>query len=199
MILGKANRYVVEKSSPAGAEEKLHARDGNRGRTQLLRLCHACGDIGLWWTTLDPLSCNRSELAKSMFVVCIAYQVVAEIIACGSPVKRLQFRHVPPGTGDTYQSVKLPVPGGSAKNRPSAVDFGRRQPIEGEIDRRRSIEGEIATDALRCRCSRLSLPLSPTDESDDLRSFLPLSLYMQFLPLSRERTASSFATEGRPM
>ncbi|RRT57541.1 hypothetical protein B296_00047204 [Ensete ventricosum] len=30
-----------------------------------------------------------------------------------------------------------PLPGGSAKNRPSAVDFGRWQPIEGEIDRRR--------------------------------------------------------------
>ncbi|RWW46322.1 hypothetical protein BHE74_00047765, partial [Ensete ventricosum] len=29
------------------------------------------------------------------------------------------------------------LPGGSAKNRPSVVDFGRWRSIEGEIDRRR--------------------------------------------------------------
>ncbi|RWW05402.1 hypothetical protein GW17_00031324 [Ensete ventricosum] len=34
------------------------------------------------------------------------------------------------------------LPGGSAKNRPSTVDFGRRGSIEGEIDRGRSIERE---------------------------------------------------------
>ncbi|RZS11233.1 hypothetical protein BHM03_00042552 [Ensete ventricosum] len=32
--------------------------------------------------------------------------------------------------------------GGTAKNRPSVVDFGRQRAIEGEIDRRRSTEGE---------------------------------------------------------
>ncbi|RRT32893.1 hypothetical protein B296_00058438, partial [Ensete ventricosum] len=37
------------------------------------------------------------------------------------------------------------LPGGTAKNRPSAVDFGRQQPIEGEIDCRQSIEGEIGS------------------------------------------------------
>ncbi|RWW47730.1 hypothetical protein BHE74_00046250 [Ensete ventricosum] len=35
-----------------------------------------------------------------------------------------------------------PLPGGFAKNQPSAVDFDRRRPIDGEIDRRRSIEQE---------------------------------------------------------
>ncbi|RWW09129.1 hypothetical protein GW17_00027399 [Ensete ventricosum] len=38
-----------------------------------------------------------------------------------------------------------------------------------------------------------SLPLSPPNEFDDPRSFLLLSLHVQFLPLLRERTASSFA------
>ncbi|RZS03889.1 hypothetical protein BHM03_00034123 [Ensete ventricosum] len=33
--------------------------------------------------------------------------------------------------------------GGSAKNRPSAIDFSRQRPIEGEIDRRQSIYREI--------------------------------------------------------
>ncbi|RWV90858.1 hypothetical protein BHE74_00049043 [Ensete ventricosum] len=61
----------------------------------------------------------------------------------------LQFRPVPPSMG-RYISVRqvagtrtARLPSGSAKNRPSTVDFGRRRPIEGEIDRRRSIEGEI--------------------------------------------------------
>ncbi|RWV92972.1 hypothetical protein GW17_00044603 [Ensete ventricosum] len=49
--------------------------------------------------------------------------------------------------GDTYQSVRLLVrrPADTKRyrqNRPSAVDFERRQSIEGEIDRRRLIEGE---------------------------------------------------------
>ncbi|RZS21866.1 hypothetical protein BHM03_00054595, partial [Ensete ventricosum] len=38
--------------------------------------------------------------------------------------------------------VDCPLLGGSAKNRLSAVDFGRWRPIEEEIDRRRSIEEE---------------------------------------------------------
>ncbi|RWW09616.1 hypothetical protein GW17_00026885 [Ensete ventricosum] len=35
-----------------------------------------------------------------------------------------------------------PTIGGYRQNRPSAIDFGRRRSIKGEIDRRRSIEGE---------------------------------------------------------
>ena len=58
-----------------------------------------------------------------------------------------------------------------------------------------------------CRCLRHkrsgpSLPLSSMNESDDLargHSFLPLSLRVQFLPLSTERTAGSFAIDGRPL
>ncbi|RWW69203.1 hypothetical protein BHE74_00023221 [Ensete ventricosum] len=38
--------------------------------------------------------------------------------------------------------VDRPLPGSSAKNRPSAVDFDRRRSIEGEINRRCSIEQE---------------------------------------------------------
>ncbi|RWW22044.1 hypothetical protein GW17_00013777 [Ensete ventricosum] len=45
----------------------------------------------------------------------------------------------PPG----YRYVDRPLPGGSAKNRPSAVDFGCRRPIEVEIDCWRLIEREI--------------------------------------------------------
>ncbi|RZR94754.1 hypothetical protein BHM03_00023532 [Ensete ventricosum] len=44
----------------------------------------------------------------------------------------------PPG----YLYADRLLPGGTAKNRSSTVDFNRRQSIEGEIDRRRSIEGE---------------------------------------------------------
>ncbi|RWW19206.1 hypothetical protein BHE74_00008942 [Ensete ventricosum] len=49
----------------------------------------------------------------------------------------LQFRPVSPGTNGTYWSARLPVrrppaTGGTIKNRPSTVDFGRRQSIEGE-------------------------------------------------------------------
>ncbi|RWW11261.1 hypothetical protein GW17_00025140 [Ensete ventricosum] len=43
---------------------------------------------------------------------------------------------------DASYSIR-PLLGGSTKNRPSAVDFDCRRPIEGEINRRRSIEGEI--------------------------------------------------------
>ncbi|RZS17883.1 hypothetical protein BHM03_00050088 [Ensete ventricosum] len=41
-----------------------------------------------------------------------------------------------------YRYADRPLPGGSVKNRPSTVDFGRRWPILKEIDRRRSIEEE---------------------------------------------------------
>ncbi|RWW17306.1 hypothetical protein GW17_00018771 [Ensete ventricosum] len=41
-----------------------------------------------------------------------------------------------------YRYADRPLPGGSVKNRPSTVDFGRRRSIEREIDRRRSIEEE---------------------------------------------------------
>ncbi|RZR80786.1 hypothetical protein BHM03_00006874 [Ensete ventricosum] len=44
----------------------------------------------------------------------------------------------PPG----YRYVDRPLPGDSVKNQPSAINFGRRRPIEREIDRRRSIEEE---------------------------------------------------------
>ncbi|RWW51438.1 hypothetical protein BHE74_00042217 [Ensete ventricosum] len=56
--------------------------------------------------------------------------------------------------GGTYRSVRLPVHGPptterfcqkstvDGRLRTSAIDFGRRQPIEEEIDRRRSIEEE---------------------------------------------------------
>ncbi|RWW02418.1 hypothetical protein GW17_00034495 [Ensete ventricosum] len=40
------------------------------------------------------------------------------------------------------RNADRPLPGGTAKNRPSTVDFNRRRPIEGEIDRQRLIEGE---------------------------------------------------------
>ncbi|RZR79440.1 hypothetical protein BHM03_00005163 [Ensete ventricosum] len=42
----------------------------------------------------------------------------------------------------SYRYADRPLLGGSVKNRPSAVDFGSRRPIEVEIDRRRSIEEE---------------------------------------------------------
>ncbi|RWW87750.1 hypothetical protein BHE74_00003401 [Ensete ventricosum] len=42
-----------------------------------------------------------------------------------------------------YRYADRLLPGGSAKNRPSTVDFDRRRPIEEEIDRRQSIEREI--------------------------------------------------------
>ncbi|RWW20792.1 hypothetical protein GW17_00015077 [Ensete ventricosum] len=45
--------------------------------------------------------------------------------------------------GGTYRYTNCPLPGGSAKNRSSTVDFDRRRSIEEEIDRRRSIEREI--------------------------------------------------------
>ncbi|RZS17309.1 hypothetical protein BHM03_00049435, partial [Ensete ventricosum] len=56
--------------------------------------------------------------------------------------------------GGTYRSVRLPVHGPptterfcqkstvDGRLRTSAIDFGRRRPIEEEIDRRRSIEEE---------------------------------------------------------
>ncbi|RWW82304.1 hypothetical protein BHE74_00009241 [Ensete ventricosum] len=44
----------------------------------------------------------------------------------------------PPG----YRYTDRPLPGGSVKNRPSAIDFGRRWPIKEEIERRRSIKEE---------------------------------------------------------
>ncbi|RWV86031.1 hypothetical protein GW17_00052121 [Ensete ventricosum] len=48
----------------------------------------------------------------------------------------LQFRYLPPGTGGTYQSTRLPVRGLPATERfsqksTSVVDFGRRWSIEG--------------------------------------------------------------------
>lgn len=42
------------------------------------------GTFGLWWSNLDPLSCDRLEIAKSMFVIYIAYHAFAEMTACGS-------------------------------------------------------------------------------------------------------------------
>ncbi|RWW52363.1 hypothetical protein BHE74_00041218 [Ensete ventricosum] len=42
-----------------------------------------------------------------------------------------------------YRYADRPLPGGSIKNRLSAVNFDRRRLIEEEIDRRRSIEREI--------------------------------------------------------
>ncbi|RWW40354.1 hypothetical protein BHE74_00054236, partial [Ensete ventricosum] len=42
----------------------------------------------------------------------------------------------------SYRYAYRPLPGGSVKNLPLTVDFGRRRPIEEEIDRRRSIEEE---------------------------------------------------------
>lgn len=36
-------------------------------------------------TTLDLLSCDRSEFVKFMFVICIIYQIFAEITACRIP------------------------------------------------------------------------------------------------------------------
>ncbi|RWV96820.1 hypothetical protein BHE74_00050586 [Ensete ventricosum] len=49
----------------------------------------------------------------------------------------MQFRSIPPDTGGTYRSTRLPVYGPLAteqyrQNRPSAVDFSRRWSIEGE-------------------------------------------------------------------
>ena len=53
-------------------------------------MCHVgtCGDFGLWGTILDPLLRNHLELAKPMFVICIAYQVFAEMIVYESRVKQ---------------------------------------------------------------------------------------------------------------
>ncbi|RZS24584.1 hypothetical protein BHM03_00057671, partial [Ensete ventricosum] len=69
-----------------------------------------------------------------------------------------------------------------------------------------SVASVVASDAFclcLCRkCSGPSLPLSLTDESDDLaraRSFLSLSLRVQLLPLLRERTAGSSAIDRRPL
>ncbi|RWW55701.1 hypothetical protein BHE74_00037667, partial [Ensete ventricosum] len=42
----------------------------------------------------------------------------------------------------SYRYADRLLPGGTAKNRPSTVDFGRRRSIEKAIDRRRSIEEE---------------------------------------------------------
>ncbi|THU74475.1 hypothetical protein C4D60_Mb04t33780 [Musa balbisiana] len=52
---------------------------------------------------------------------------------------------------------------------------------------------------LHRRRSGPSFPLSSTDESNNPRSFLPLSFRVQFLPLSREWTTGSFGTDRRPM
>ncbi|RWW56990.1 hypothetical protein BHE74_00036255 [Ensete ventricosum] len=43
---------------------------------------------------------------------------------------------------DMVKYADRPLPGGTAKNQPSAIDFGRRRSTEGESDHRRSIEGE---------------------------------------------------------
>ncbi|RWW61182.1 hypothetical protein BHE74_00031784 [Ensete ventricosum] len=52
-------------------------------------------------------------------------------------------RYGPVHTGPSvYRYADRQLPGGTAKNRPSAVDFGHRRPIEREIDRRRLIEGD---------------------------------------------------------
>ncbi|RWW20487.1 hypothetical protein GW17_00015405 [Ensete ventricosum] len=59
-----------------------------------------------------------------------------------STYQGLQFRCLPPDTGGTYWSARLPVRGQSAIGRfhqKSTVD----DRLKGEIDRRRSIEGEI--------------------------------------------------------
>ncbi|RZR83747.1 hypothetical protein BHM03_00010443, partial [Ensete ventricosum] len=62
---------------------------------------------------------------------------------CHTSTQGLQFRPVLLGTGGTYRYVDRSLPGGSIKNRSSAVDFGCWRPIEEEIDRRRSIKREI--------------------------------------------------------
>ncbi|RZS20672.1 hypothetical protein BHM03_00053212, partial [Ensete ventricosum] len=59
----------------------------------------------------------------------------------GSTVDWGCFRLVTVETG--YWYVDRPLLDGSAKNRPSAVDLGRRRLLEEEINRRRSIEREI--------------------------------------------------------
>ncbi|RWW18111.1 hypothetical protein GW17_00017918 [Ensete ventricosum] len=56
------------------------------------------------------------------------------------PVRQVRAVHTGrPG----YRYADRPLPGGSAKNRLSAIDFGCRRPIEEEIDCQRSIEREI--------------------------------------------------------
>ncbi|RWV97040.1 hypothetical protein GW17_00040203 [Ensete ventricosum] len=54
-----------------------------------------------------------------------------------------------------------PLPGGSAKNRSSAVDFGHRRSIEGEIDRQQSIEGEKGKKKKRKRRKKKKTPRHP--------------------------------------
>ncbi|RWW34512.1 hypothetical protein GW17_00000711 [Ensete ventricosum] len=58
----------------------------------------------------------------------------------GKSFTRTPSRRIHPISG--YRYADCPLSGGSAKNRPSVVDFGRRRPIEEEIDCRRSIEEE---------------------------------------------------------
>ncbi|RZR81328.1 hypothetical protein BHM03_00007524 [Ensete ventricosum] len=52
----------------------------------------------------------------------------------------MQFRSVPPDTGDTYRSARLPEREQAATGWTTKID--RRRSIEGEIDRRLLIEGE---------------------------------------------------------
>ncbi|RRT55326.1 hypothetical protein B296_00042276 [Ensete ventricosum] len=90
----------------------------------------------------------------------------------------LKFRAVPPGTCSTYRSISLsvcrpPASGGTAKNGPSTVDFGRRRPIEGEstVDgrlkeigdqRKREEEEEKKQNLYRRRPQVAHAPLPPT-------------------------------------
>ncbi|RZR70694.1 hypothetical protein BHM03_00001077 [Ensete ventricosum] len=90
----------------------------------------------------------------------------------------LKFRAVLPGTGSTYRSISLsvcrpPASGGTAKNGPSTVDFGRRRPIEGESTvggrlrgigdrRKREEEEEKKQNLYRRRPQVAHAPLPPT-------------------------------------
>ncbi|RWW86427.1 hypothetical protein BHE74_00004797 [Ensete ventricosum] len=64
-------------------------------------------------------------------------------LGINAPVLLLLLLSFPLSAIVSCRNADLPLSGGTAKNRSSAVDFCRWQPIEGEIDRRRSIEGEI--------------------------------------------------------
>ncbi|RWW78380.1 hypothetical protein BHE74_00013412 [Ensete ventricosum] len=70
-----------------------------------------------------------------------------------------------------YWYVDRPLPDGTTKNRPSAVDFGRRRPIEGESaindrlreikDRRKREEEEEKKQNLYRRCPQVARAPSP--------------------------------------
>ncbi|RWW06248.1 hypothetical protein GW17_00030434 [Ensete ventricosum] len=101
----------------------------------------------------------------------------------------LQFRPVPPGTGGTYRCADRPLPGSSAKNRSSAVDFSRRRPIEEEIDRRWSIEEEKGKKKREKKEEKkeylVGMPSSPTCRRRPRVAYAPRPLF-----LSREALSS---------